>query len=203
MDKVKLLKNLLEKGSLRLKVNSDTLSMSPLICQGDYIYLNRYDYVPHPGDIILVFYNKGEDYLICHRVVKHKNIIYTKGDNNYNKDYYVDDSCSIWNAYIATVTAILRGNHYINLTTNRSIVVNKLIARISVKCVIKKNLFLTELNFSIHRIVMLLLQLLYKKQNTILLKEDKAVSSGCKSQQKISRTSWSLCSVKYSLIGEI
>jgi signal peptidase I len=165
MDKIKLFRKLIENESFHLKLNSNTLSMSPLIYQGDYIYLNRYDDTPHPGDIILAYYDKGEDCLICHRVVKCKNnIIYTKGDNNYNKDYYTDESCSLLNSYIATVTAIMRGKHYIDLTTNRSRLINKLIARVSVRCVLKKNPFLTELNFSIHRIEILLLQLLYKRQ---------------------------------------
>lgn len=163
MDKIELFRYLVEKEELHLKVNSDTLSMSPFICQGDYIFLHRYDSIPQPGDIILVSFRE-ETYLVCHRVVYNGHIIYTKGDNNYNKDYSADGYHDISNSYIATVNGVLRGGCYIDLTTKRSEFINKLIARISVNCVPKRNLYLTELNFSLCRIAMILLQFFYKKQ---------------------------------------
>lgn len=75
IDKIKLFRYLVAKEELHLKVNSDTLSMSPFIFQGDYIFLHRYDSVPRRGDIILVSFRE-EKYLVCHRVVDDGHIIY-------------------------------------------------------------------------------------------------------------------------------
>ena len=147
------LKVLKDKDKMVLKITSKSLSMSPLIYYGDSIAIERNYSEVSIGDIILTesYFGNEEDF-ICHRIIKNSKMTSTKGDNNWNIDYY------------GAETLVLSEKYSIDLKTKKSKFLNRCISKISSRCIEKKNIFYTELIFTIFRLAILFLLLFYTKK---------------------------------------
>ena len=159
------LKVLKDKDKMVLKITSKSLSMSPLIYYGDSIAIERNYSEVSIGDIILTesYFGNEEDF-ICHRIIKNSKMTSTKGDNNRNIDYYGAETLVLSEKYIGTIVEIIKENYSIDLKTKKSKFLNRCISKISSRCIEKKNIFYTELIFTIFRLAILFLLLFYTKK---------------------------------------
>lgn len=161
---VSLIQEAVLKKNIILNADRQCLSMAPLIARIAQLEITNVKNIGEleVGDIIVMdFLNQ----IVCHRIVKiNKNNIITKGDNNHDFDLPIT-----FDRIIGKLERILFAKYSIDLKTNKSKRINRIMSRISIHCSMKKNVYTTEIVFCLLRIIMILFSRMYTRNKKIIM----------------------------------